>query len=290
MTKKTEVSRTTINVLIATAIGVAILLFFWFWYTNTYLNPERTFWSTINHNLKTGHVTRTSEQSYQTQTLKQITDVQYYPELAARSVVIINNSETKEKVVTETIGTPKADYLRYTTLETANMSGDPKNILNVWAVQQASESSQPQILNDALVGSILMFGNLNKSQREEILNMLQKSNAFEKHELLEKTTEGGKKVYKYKIVINLAKYIEVYKKYLGFLGQEDIAKSLGTQDPNAKFEAVLSVNAASRRPTHLKSADNQQAESYSNFGYYKPIETPDTKVTVSELQKRLTGN
>jgi hypothetical protein len=288
MTKK-QLTRYQINWLLAITVLVASVLFFWYWYNNSYLNPERTFWSMINHNLQTSYVTRTSSQTAGQQSLQQVTDIQFVPNLMSRSTVTIENTETKEKVTTETIGTPNADFLRYTVLQTEN-GQNYSSVIGKWAVQKGTEQREPQILSDSLTGSILFFGNLNKSQREQLIKELQQTKAFKERTFIGETTKNSRKVFSYDVTVDLAAYAKVYKNYLKMIGQPQLAENIGNQQPGSTFKIKLDVNASSRRPASLIADAPNQKETFSNFGPYKPLQTPDTKLTVTELQQLLSGN
>lgn len=289
MTKK-QVSRTQVNWLLSFALLIAAVIFLWFWYNQSYLKPSSVFWGTISNNLNTGFVTRTSSQTQGAQRLTQINDLQFTPELLARSIVRLENTETNEKVVTETIGTPTADYLRYVEIDSEQSRVTDNSAIGSWAKREAGQNTQPQILTDALLGNVLMFGDLSKSDRKQLVDDLQKNNAFQKYDIIKKKTVGGQRVYTYNVVLNLDAYANIYKTYLKMLGQEKLAEQIGAQQSGATYQFELDVIAASRVPLKLSVPDSENAEYYSNIGARQPIAIPQTNQTISELQAKLSGN
>lgn len=286
---KKQATRSQLNWMVAIALLVGACLLFWFWYNQSYLKPANVFWGTIGNNLNANFVTRTNVRSADSQKLTQVTDVMYNPALVARNTVTLENSETKEKVVTETIGTTTTDYLRYVEIKSNKTQAMPAAI-GVWAKNQAAEGQQPQILPDALPGSVLMFGNLNAQQKNEILSQLKSTNAFQKYDLIAKKTVDGRKIYSFAVTLNLEKYSPIYANYLKMLGQDKLAEQIGQQQPGATYEFILDVNAGSRVPSALTVGGvNGDTERFTNVGSAPKIVTPDAKLTITELQDKLSG-
>lgn len=288
MTAK-KISRSNINVLLAAAIVVAIIGYFFYWYQTSYLNSDKVFWGTISNNLKTSGVTRTNTQNLQNSPqiakVTQVTQMQYAPELIAK-ITVASEGENNQKLVQEAIGTTTADFLRYTTL---NISGQNTNkaALGKWGKSDAKEQAKPQILADALIGSVLFFGNLSSNQRGEIIGQLKSTNSFQKIELINKSNTDSRKVYTYNIEIALQPYSEVYKKYLEMIGQKEIAAQIGQQQAGATYKAVLKINAVSRQPISITTPGSEQPELYSDFGRFRPLDVPSASTTISELQAQL---
>lgn len=286
---KKQASRAQLNWIVALAVLVGACLLFWFWYNQAYLKPVNVFWGTIGNNLNVNFVTRTYVRSADSQKLTQVTDVMYNPALVARSTVTLENASTNEKVVTETIGTTTTDYLRYLEIKSNKTQTTPAAI-GVWAKNQPGEGQQPQILPDALLGSVLMFGNLSGSQRNEIMNQLKSTNAFQKYDLIAKKTVDGRKLYSYAVTLNLEKYSPIYANYLKMIGQEKLAQQLGQQQPGATYEFVLDINAGSRVPTAIHvGGDKGDTETFTHVGSAPKIVAPDAKLTITELQDKLSG-
>jgi hypothetical protein len=240
--------------------------------------------------LQTGFVTRTSSQSQGTQKLTQSNDIQFTPVLIARSTVILQDTATNEKVVTETIGTTNADFLRYVEISGSKAQVKDKSAIGSWAKKTAEGQAQPQILADALLGNALMFADFSNADKNKIISELKSTNAIAKYDLLTKETIEGWKIYTYNVVLNLAAYSKVYKNYLKLLGQDKLADEIGAQEEGATYQFKLSINASSRQPVILKVPGNENAEFYSNFGGRQPIIAPQTNQTINELQAKISGS
>jgi hypothetical protein len=284
----TQLTPGQINALVAIALIVASVLFFWFWYNKVYLKSENVFWSTISNNLNTGHVTRTSAQVSEQQSLTQATDLQLSPILAARTTVTLSDKTSNQKVVTETIGTQNDDFLRYVEI-TGPQAPKNSDVVGVWAKQTLPDGEQPRILADALLGGVLMFGDLSASQRKQLVSELKDTGAFTKYDLIDTKTIDGRKIYTFNTAVNIAKYTKVFKTYLGMIGQESLANELGDQESDAQYEFILTINAGTRQPTSLKAKAGDGLETYSNFGRRTPIIWPTTNTTIAELQEKITN-
>lgn len=285
-----QVTKNQINWMVAVALIVAGCLLFWFWYNQSYLKPANVFWGTVNNNLAVDYITRTSTKSEGAQKLMQVTDLQFTPKLIARSTVKLENTETNERVVTETIGTSTTDYLRYAEIKSNKSSVNAdKSLIGAWAKREAGKGEQPQILADALMGSVLMFGNLSSSQQSQIISQLKSTNAFQKYDLVSKNNENGRLIYTYNVSINLDAYSKIYANYLIMLGEDKLAAQIGQQQSGATYDFILQINAGSRVPTKLGVADSQDTEIFTNVGSGPRFIAPTTTLTIAELQAKLSG-
>jgi acyl-CoA hydrolase len=218
-----------------------------------------------------------------------VDDVQFKPKLIARSTLKIENSATNEKVITETIGTATADYVRYVEISSKNSPQALKTIVGQWASHDVAKNEQPQVLTQALIGSLLMFGNLNASQRKDIIGQLQTTKAFQKYDFVGKKTVGGRTIDTFNVTIDLVSYSKVYANYLRIIGQESLASQLGQQQPGDVLNFLLDIDANSRVPSQITFKDDGGSESYSNVGSGPRITTPKATLTVAELQAKLSG-
>lgn len=286
----TQPSKTQINWMIGFALVIGASILFGFWYTKSYLNPSNVFWGTISSNLNIDYVTRTSSKSQGPQTLVQKNDLQFSPQLIARAIVNLANSETNERVITETIGTNTTDYLRYVEITSSSAGQANVSAVGVWAKRDAGEGEQSQILSESLLGSVLMFGNLNPGQRQQIVGQLETSNAFKKYDLIGKKSVDGHNVFTFNVSIDLDAYSKVYSDYLKMLGQDKLAEQIGQQQSGATYDFVLDINAGSRVPLKLSAAGSEEYENFSNVGTGPRINVPQTNLTISDLQAKLSGN
>lgn len=249
----------------------------------------KCFWGTMNNNLSVNFVTRTNIQSDGSQSRTQVDDLQFNPVLIAHSTLKIENTATNDKVITETVGTTTADYIRYVEISSSNSPSALKTIVGQWANHDVAKEEQPQVLTQALVGSLLMFGDLSSSQRKDIVSQLQNTKAFQKYDLVGKKTVAGRKIDTFNVTIDLDAYSKVYANYLRMIGQDKLASQLGEQQPGAALNFLLDINAGSRVPTQLTFKDGAGTESYSNVGTGPRLTTPHATLTIAELQAKLNG-
>ncbi len=286
---KKQATKNQINWMVAITIIIAGCLLFWFWYNQSYLKASNVFWGTLSSNLSVDYVTRTSSKTEGTQKLTQVNDLQFTPALIARSTVKLENTETNERVITETIGTSTTDYLRYAEIKSNNSAKADKSAIGQWAKREAAQGEQPQILADSLLGSVLMFGNLSAIQQDQIISQLKSTNAFQKYDLVSKKSENGRMIYTYNVSIDLDAYSKIYANYLIMLGQEKLAAQIGQQQSGSKYDFVLQINAGSRVPTKLGVPGNQDTETFTNVGYGPRFVAPKATLSIAELQAKLSG-
>lgn len=287
---KKLISKKQIDILVTIGVAISACLLFWVWYYNGYLKPSNVFWGTIQNNLKVDYITRTSSRIDGNQKLTQVTDLQLTPVLIARSTVKLEDTKTNERVVTETIGTANADFLRYVEIASNNSEGADKSAVGMWAKRDVAKGEQPQVLTDALLGSVLMFGDLNVSQRKDIISQLQSTNAITRYNLVGKKTVDGRKIYSFDVSIDLDAYSKVYANYLKMLGQDTLAAQIGQQQSGAAYDFILDINATSRVPSKLTVGDGADAETFTNVGSGPRFVAPQATLTIAELQAKLTGN
>jgi hypothetical protein len=275
--------------MVAIAVIVAASLLFWVWYNQSYLKPANVFWGTIRNNLSVNYVTRSSHKEEGSQKLTQVNDLQFTPKLIARSTVKLEDTNTNEKVITETIGTSTTDYLRYVEITSKKSTNTNTSAIGQWAKREAGKGEQPQILADSLLGSVLMFGDLSSKQQGQIMSQLKSTNSFQKYDLIAKHTVGGRTIYTYKVSINLDTYSKIYANYLIMLGQDKLAAQIGQQQSGAMYDFTLDINAGSRVPSALSVAGNQDTEAFSNVGSGPRFVAPKATLTIAELQAKLSG-
>lgn len=286
---KKQATKNQINWMVAITLIIAGCLLFWFWYNQSYLKATNVFWGTIGNNLSVEYVTRTSSKTEGAQKLTQVNDLQFSPVLLARSTVKLENTETNEKVITETIGTTTTDYLRYVEIKSNNSTKADKSAIGQWAKREAGQGEQPQILADSLLGSVLMFGNLSSIQQDQLISQLKSTNAFTKYDLISKKNENGRLIYTYDVSIDLDAYSKIYANYLIMLGQDKLAAQIGQQQSGSKYDFVLQINAGSRVPTKLGVAGNDDSELFTNVGSGPRFVAPQATLTIAELQAKLSG-
>ncbi len=271
---------------IAVAIAVIAVLFFggWYFFNQVYLKPENVFWSMLDRNLKTGSITKTYQESSDTGSYELVTKLQLKGQLASQTAVTIKDVDST--YVTDTIGTPTQDYLRYSQISSA-VAPATQNGINVWAVNAASDTQPAQVFLNELLSSPMIFGYLNHNQRTDIIKQMRNNSVFDVDFSSVNTTAtvGNKKVYSYDVTINLAGYLPIYQTYLRAMGQNDIADQIGSAAPGSTLSVKLFVEPASRHLLQLTMNSNDQTVTFSNFDTTATIELPkDANLSIEELQ------
>lgn len=290
MTKK---SRYNWQQIIAIVISVIAVLGFgvWYWYGQVYLNPQNVFWSTIDQNLKTASVTKTiNHASEDSSGYQQITTTQYKSKLIVSNTVIVQNNTNAGtvKVVTETIGTPNQDFLRYKEIMSPTNNVN-KDIVGIWSGGKKDEQSA-QILPDVLLSSPIIFGYINKSQRAEIINKMKDQKVFKIDFAATNTKKeyNNKKAYGYDVEINLVEYIDIYKDYLIMIGQNNLAKQLSGAGGNSIYKVKLIISPSQKHILNMTPNGMKDSEVYFNYDVNNMLNAPkDVKLSINDLQKRL---
>lgn len=280
------------NVLAATILIIAGFTYIGFSYFNQiYKNPQTVFWGMINQNLQTASYQKTSKTDYGQQQYVQETTMQFKANLVSDSVVTISEkteNNKSSKVITQAIGTTKADFIRYKEITREGKTENP-NIINVWAINTKEVSGQePGLLTDALLSTPLMFGYLNSANRQQLVNQLKSTNAFSID--FNKTDKNynyqNSRFYAYDVTINMKQYLQAYKLYLNKIGQNMLAENLGSDLTDSSYQAKVIVNPVSYQPVALIAGSGQ--DEFSNFDINNQIVAPNNiKKTFEELKSEL---
>jgi|GEM_PF-6037924 len=268
---------------------VSVLAFAkWYWYSQYYMIPKNVFWGAIDQNFQTGYITKIVKQQSGQQVMIKQDNLQFRGSLLANSIVTLQNNSPNNKslVVTQTIGTTMADYLKYDQID-----GNNKNkAVNVWAVGNNSKGEQPRILNDALVSSPIMFGYLNTQKRQELIKNLRSQKVFDVDfgKTDTKYKIDGRRVYAFDVNIKLSSYIKIYSQYLKDMGQDSLAQQMSNAAIGGTLKATIYINPASRQMVRMQPKNSDIYESYSNFGLSRLVEPPkNVKLSIARLQQEL---
>jgi hypothetical protein len=276
--------------------GVLLLVVaFFFWWHTTSINPERVYWGAITNNLSTRGVTLQSVQSGAGTTTNQKMQLDFSGEPKARSLTTLSRSNAK--VVTENLSTPKGDYTRYLTIQTAkkDQDGKPvsaKNVLNVWAnttdKTAAADKGVPQLFGQGLLGLSLPFGNLAAAQRSDLLQSIRDNNTYSTtYSKVKKQHKNGRLQYVYEVKLQPILYIrfmKTYAKQMGLHALDDIEPNNYTNLPPVTVNWTIDARAR-----QLVGVDygNGHVETYDGYGLTVDATSPAHPISATELQKRL---
>ncbi len=285
--------------LIGTLIVLATAVF---WWRQVYTNPKNVFWSAVNNNLSLKSVTTSMEQSSEAQTQKQY--VQYSSNGDLKSRYYMHIKQGPNQVSTETVGTDKADYTRYTQLQAAQDSPNSKKadfskLVNVWAKTEngsdegatngGSRLTVQSILGPSLGSHLLPVGNLTPQQRKDVVDQMKQGQLYKVSfdtKSVKRTEIDGRKVYIYDLEVRPVAYVAAIKQVAKYMGIHE----LDDLDPNdysafQPIKAKVTIDALSHQ---LVSSDNNgQVQKYSGQGAIFIWNEPKQVISGAELRKRL---
>ncbi len=285
-------TRLVIVLAIVLAIGA-----FWSWWHYVRSNPKRVFEAAVSNNLKVRGVTDHLLQSNGNQKLDQTVQLMTGPENTAHaSTVLSQEGSGGGSVQTETIGTPFADYVRYTSIMTSqkNAEGKPldfSKILGVWGTTGSTDSkgdTNGDLYNQIILG-IVPFANLPAAERTALLKQIKDQKVYDvDYSHVEHKIVNGRPVYIYKVTVKPEAFVGLLKtlgSYLGLTQLETVDPSSYKQSPPLKVE--LGVDVWTRQLNSATYVNNDRTERLSAYGVQRPVELPKNAVSTDELQTRV---
>lgn len=267
------------------------------WWQFIFTDTEKTFEGMLHQSLKTSSITREISQESGPQSLNQVNRLQFGSDTAVvGETTISQGGASAATVITEEIGTPDLDYVRYTKIDTGPRGADsPLNfdeIIGIWGVSEATPG-QPQAtgesFSEAVLG-VIPFANLSGSERRELVDFALETNVYELDKLgITKETENGRPIYTYPVLLQPEAYVGYLKRVAGAMG----LTQLENIDP-ANFRGVapirftVRVDMLSRQPIDLQfSNQTDREEKLRDFGVIQPVNIPEDPIPAIELQQRI---
>lgn len=300
MAKTTTSSNSDRQLAIKIIVFSLVLLLFasWAWYRFVFTDAERTFWATVDANLKTYGVTRQINQTDETNNVQRYIQLQYGDPTLARDVSEIQQltDDSTTEVTSEVLGTPDANYIRYRKLAT-DQGGTPKDfsaVENIWAkqdVEPLEQSVADSTFRDAVIGPIyaVPFVNLPAAQRSQLLQFMQNSNVYDVDFASAKlVNKNGKTAYEYNVKTNVSAYIEMVKRLDAIIGLnqlQNLDSSQYADQPPVELIMVVDVNA--RQIIEISYPQIEQSETLTGYGARILDELPEAKVSREELESKL---
>lgn len=272
----------------------AILLFalsLWSWWQFVFNSPDKIFWGMVQNNLRTSAFSRTTIQDDGQQQVAQVTETTILPTPLANNQTTIIQPEAK--VVTESVGTPFRDYVRYTNVSTSrlNAAGKPmdfSSVLNVWGASTADNSvTGGQLFNKTVLG-IVPMGIINAQDRAEVYKAMHDNNVYV-YTKAKTVGSGLRRTYVYDVKVNPVAYVTVLKTYAETLGLTHLKTIEPSQyESTQPISVQLSVDSLSRQLTEVSYGNGARRELYTAFGSTKQLQPAPTKtIGIDELQYRL---
>jgi hypothetical protein len=263
------------------------------WWQFIFADPNRVLSDMLDGNLRTSGVVKNIQQGDAQSSLDQSTYLSFTDGPKTQTVTTLEQtgaSGEKSRVITENIGTPEIDYIKYRTIDVPQSSGqgDVSAAENVWASKSHDDEGgqQTSFLNEGLFG-IVVYGNFNQQQANSLKDLIDEREVYQ-YSSVSKTFESGRPVYKYQMELLPYSLIGYMSEYAGLLGVDD----RGQLDPeNYKdapaVKATFTVDVLSRQLTSIEYEDTGRVEQYNSFGLKRAVESPSDTIPLEELQRRL---
>lgn len=281
--------RTIIKIVAAVAIFLVISGGF-FWYKVIFTDPERVYWGMITNNLSTYSVTKAVSQSGESTTNNQLSQLAFTPSPTVRDVKEITNqnSGVSSTVKIESIGTPTDTYQHYVLIDQPPQQGKKKTdfskVYSLWLKNSGGQQSDSQLFYSSIYSAVL-FGNLQVTQRDSLVKVLQSAYKTD-FKAIKKESSDGRKTYTYTTTINLrnyAKAVNLYSKSLGLPNTSQIKED--SYKPNDEVKVKLTVDILSRQLRSLKYESSNSVENYITYGIKANYKIPSKTVSYETLQK-----
>lgn len=278
---------------VALIVLLASVFAWWQFVRNT---AENTFESMLDNSFRTASVTRRVTQDSGSQSLDQIVRLQNQTQHVAHGKTILTQKVGEEStvIVTESIGTPTSDYIRYAEITTDQKTpkGDKINfgkVLNVWGKSEVTaEDSIGELYQDNALG-LFLFGDFSSDQRQNLLNLIKDNNVYStNYGSAKKFTKNGRNYYAYRVSIKPSSYVKLLKLYGEYVGINQLASLNPDSYENAQeLTFNVTVDILSQRLDTISAVSGERQESFSGYGIIQPIEIPTDTISLPDLQKRL---
>lgn len=287
------------NLILGGVLALAVALFagsLWLWWTKSFTNADSVFQSMLENNLTSQSITRTIEQSEANGGVVQNIYVSFTaPEVISESKTVItekNQDRSTTKVTTKSVGTSKADYVKYESAEGTeglSLAGNLDNVLGVWGKRGDDGGLQsPAFLNEAAF-SVVPFGNLPTAQKNELMKLFADKDVYE-YTKAEKKFENGRYVYNYRVSLKPSGLIEVLKKYAELSGVGDSSQLDPANYEGAAAVALdFKVDIMSRQLLKIDYLSSGRVETIENRGLKRDVKIPGQTIPLDELQQRISG-
>ena len=280
--------------LIWTAILIiAILAALTVWYKNIYSDPRRVFQAMLENSLRTTSVTKQVIQGDEVQSLDQVARLQNGEDHNVQSITTLSQSgSSSATVVTESIGTPTNDFVRYRSIDTDQRSTDGgdldfSQVLGVWGNTAASGETTGELYNETVLG-VIPIGNVPAEDREKLMEMISELDVYKvEYSNVKRGTVNGRASYEYTVKVLPEAYVTLLKAYASAVGLTHLQNinpaSYENSDP-IEFKVVVDI--MSHRLAKITYGTGR-VENYFAYGNTVPLSLPEETITVEELQQRV---
>jgi hypothetical protein len=283
LSRKTFIIGGTFLIALLIVLG-GITLFY-----KVYASPQKVFWDMIDNNLTTRGFTKLSVRSSSGTISNETIQVTFVPTLKVHGTKKVVNKANGSRVTLDSIGTPAADYQRYSQIEQPAANGkkaDYSKIYSLWLKNGGNDYGNPQIVNSVAFGAVL-FGDLTTSQKDKIMGQLKDSYRVKFDEVGRKNN-GTRRTYTYFATVPLKKYAVAAHNYASMQGLPVASQiSPANYSDSAKLEVRMTVDVLSRQLRKIEYVNQGITENYSSYGVEPTITPPAHTATVQEFNKAL---
>lgn len=248
----------------------------------------------LSSNLTTYGVTKTVSQTSAAGGLYQISQLRFGQHNVADIKTTIDQVAPDGKIIvsTQTLATPNEEFVRYLSIDAPikndkqdSQKIDFQNIVNKWGRSSQNEGGGSTFA-ESLYGLVL-FGNLPGAQRQELLNVINQDKVYQvDFNNVESINQHGRRLYVYKVDINVTAYAKMLKVYDSILGLKRMSQLNPAQYVNEpSIKATFTVDRLNHQLIKVEY-DNHQ-ESYSGYGLHKPIKMPTDYIGRLDLEREL---
>lgn len=255
--------------------------------------PTKVFDRMLAAMLTTPSVTKKITQEDNGQKLDQTVQLTTQPTAQVHSENVLNQGQAV--ITTESIGTPRNDFVRYTDIKTeqknaAGSSFDFSRVLTTWGKSgnnpETGESAQ--LFNQTLLG-VVPIGNLAPDSRKKLVEQIRTDKVYVvDYNNVKRANVGGRPVYTFDVAMQPVAYINMLKSFaraLGLTHLDQVDASQYENTPELKF--TFEVDVWSAQLKKVVYTDSGRSEDYSAYGARVLIDEPGDTITLEELQTRL---
>jgi len=268
------------------------------WYLYVFGNPERTFWETVDANLRIKSYSRIISQEQPDSTATNITTVQFNDNIARDTGMFSMQGGQNLNQVTESIGTKDENFFAYRRVEgdiknSAGEQVDTSSVIGLYGVLDLNSPEAfglPQTYKNALAGPQLTipFANLNRDNRRELVQFIKDNNVYKvDFDNVSKNMVNGKTAYKYSVTIDIEQYIRMLQKLDEMNGTELLAGINPEEARGQEVVVFMSIDINARQLLELEVSGQGTNEIITGYNGNYGIEKPEEFIQFKELNNRI---
>lgn len=247
----------------------------------------------LENSLRTSSVTKQIIQGDDSQSLDQKVRLQAGEKHVVQGLTTLSQSgQASATVVTESIGTPTSDFVRYRSIETNQKSADGgdldfSNVIGVWGRSESSGDTAGELYNETTL-SVIPFGNLSAENRRTLMEMINSMDVYKvEYANVRRGSVNGRPAYEYTVKVLPEAYVTLLKAYAQMVGLTQLRNINPANYQNANaLEFKVTVDIRTRRLSSV-SYESGRKENYIAYGTEAEVVLPKETVTVEELQSRI---